>query len=632
MERRLAAVLTADVVGYSRLMGVDEAGTLAALKAHRAELIEPKAEQHSGRTIKLMGDGTLMEFPSVVDAVTFAIEVQCAMRERNGAIAEDKQIRFRVGINIGDVIIEGVDIYGDGVNVAARLEGLAEPGGICVARNVRNQIRDKLDLNLEDLGEVEVKNIARPIRVFRIILDDKAAAFVTPIAAPSAKPTDRQSKSIKKPWLAAAAAIAIFALAGGGVVWWQTRSTEGESAAVGQMAIPLPDKPSIAVLPFVNLSGDAEQDYFVDGFTNAIITNLSKFPELFVIASNSVFTYKGKAVRINEVGRQLGVRYVLEGSFQRGADTLSVHAQLIEAATESHVWAQQYDVAPEEIFAVQDDLSRQIANTLVTTVEGLAQSAVRGKDPTTLAAYDLFLRASKYRFGKEALEEATRLLERAIELDPDFDEAYSELSWRYLSLWRHGLADDPDEALRRSREAARKAIDLDQQDYRSHFALGTLSLFADQDHDLALAEYQKAIELNPNQADVLAMMTILTAFMGRAEEAVDWIEKAKRLNPLHPVWYDWNGSFGYYMARDYNNALIGAKKTVAVYPKSISAFRILAATYSEMGRMDDAKEIARQILEIDPAFTLSSIRNTPFQHDADRERYFGALHKAGLPN
>ena len=429
MERRLAAVLTADVVGYSRLMGVDEAGTLAALKAHRAELIEPKAEQHSGRTIKLMGDGTLMEFPSVVDAVTFAIEVQCAMRERNGAIAEDKQIRFRVGINIGDVIIEGVDIYGDGVNVAARLEGLAESGGICVARNVRNQIRDKLDLNLEDLGEVEVKNIARPIRVFRIVLDDKAAAFVTPITAPSAKPTDRQSKSIKKPWLAAAAAIAIFALAGGGVVWWQTRSPDAELSPAGQMAMPLPDKPSIAVLPFVNLSGDAEQDYFVDGFTNAIITNLSKFPELFVIASNSVFTYKGKAVRINEVGRQLGVRYVLEGSFQRGADTLSVHAQLIEAATESHVWAQQYDVAPEEIFAVQDDLSRQIANTLVTTVEGLAQSAVRGKDPTTLAAYDLFLRASKYRFGKEALEEATRLLERAIELDPDFDEAYSELSW-----------------------------------------------------------------------------------------------------------------------------------------------------------------------------------------------------------
>ncbi len=632
MERRLAAVLTADVVGYSRLMGVDEAGTLAALKAHRAELIEPKAEQHSGRTIKLMGDGTLMEFPSVVDAVTFAIEVQCAMRERNGAIAEDKQIRFRVGINIGDVIIEGVDIYGDGVNVAARLEGLAEPGGICVARNVRNQIRDKLDLNLQDLGEVEVKNIARPIRVFRIILDDKAAAFVTPIAAPSAKPTSRHPTSMRKQWLAAAVAIAILAIAGGGVVWWQTRSPDAELSPAGQMAMPLPDKPSVAILPFANLSGDAEQDYFVDGFTNAIITNLSKFPELFVIASNSVFTYKGKAVRINEVGRQLGVRYVLEGSLQRGADKISVHAQLIEAATETHVWAQQYDVAPEEIFAVQDDLSRQITSTLFATVIDLAQTAALAKDPTTLAAYELYLRASKFRGAKEALEESARLLERVIELDPGFDEAYSMLSWRYLNLWRNRLADDPDEALRRAREAARKAIALDQQDYRSHWAMGTLYLYADQDHALALAEYEKAISISPNQADVLAMMSIVTVFMGRGEEAVEWIEKAKRLNPHHPVWYDWNGSFVYYTARDYEKSLIGAKKTLSVYPKSLSVLRILAATYAEMGRMDDAKEIARRITEINPAFTISSIRNTPFQHDADRQRYFGALHKAGLPN
>jgi TolB-like protein/class 3 adenylate cyclase len=632
MVRRLAAVLTADVVGYSRLMGVDEAATLAALKEHRTELIEPKSEQYSGRTIKLMGDGTLMEFPSVVDAVTFAIDVQCTVRERNRAVPEDQQIRYRVGINIGDVIIEGDDIYGDGVNVAARLEALAEPGGICVARNVRNQIRDKLDLNLEDLGEVEVKNIARPVRAFRIVLDDKAAVFVTPIAAHTAKPRNGQPKSTKKGWLAAAAAIAIFAIAGGGVAWWQSRSPDGGLDATGQMAMPLPDKPSIAVLPFTNLSGDADQDYFVDGFTNAIITNLSEFPELFVIASNSVFTYKGKAVRINEVGRQLGVRYVLEGSFQRGADKISVHAQLIEAATETHVWAQQYDVTPEEIFAVQDDLSRQIATTLLATVIDLVQTAALRKDPTTLAAYELYLRASKFRGTKEALEESARLLERVIELDPGFDEAYSTLSWRYLNLWRNRLTDDPDETLRRAREAAHKAIALDQQDYRSHWALGTLYLYADQDHDLALAEYEKAISLCPNQADVLAMMSLVTAFMGRTEEAVDWIEKAKRLNPLHPVWYDWNGSFTYYMAREYENALIAAKKTIAIYPKALSAMRILAATYVEMGRMDDAKEIARQILEINPEITISSIRNTPFQHDSDRERYYAALHEAGLPN
>lgn len=268
----------------------------------------------------------------------------------------------------------------------------------------------------------------------------------------------------------------------------------------------------------------------------------------------------------------------------------------------------------------------------MATVIDLAQTAALRKDPTTLAAYDLYLRASRFRVTKEAFEESARLLERAIELDPDFDEAYSALSWAYLHLWRYRLADDPDEALRRAREAAHKAIALDQQDYRSHWALGTLSLFADQDHDLAVAEYVKAISLNPNQADVLAMMSLLMAFMGRAEEAVDWIEKAKRLNPHYLVWYDWNASFAYYMARDYENALIAAKKTIAVHPKSLSALRVLAATYVEMDRMDDAKEIARQILEINPEFTISSIRNAPFQHDSDRERYYAALHKAGLPS
>ena len=629
MERRLAAILAADVVGYSRLMGKDEAATLAALKADRAELIDPKANQYNGRTIKLMGDGALMEFPSVVEAVAFAVEVQLAMRARNADLPEDRRIHYRIGINIGDIIVEGDDIYGDGVNIAARLEALAEPGGICVRRNVRNQVRDKLDLDYEDRGEIEVKNIARPIRVFSVVLDDKAEALVTPVvvAPVVAAPIETGHRR----WLAMAAVLVLGLVAAGGLAWWQPWVPIPEPISAEAMALPLPDKPSIAVLPFANLSGDAEQDYFVDGFTNAIITNLSKFPEFFVIASNSVFTYRGKPVRVSNVGRELGVRYVLEGSFQRVADKVSVHAQLIEAANESHIWAQRYDVAPEEIFDIQNDLSQVIASTLAASVINLETSKVLTKDVTTLAAYELFLRASKYKDGKAEVEENVRLLERAIELDPDFHEAYSELAWRYLNLWQFRLADDPDAALKRARESARKAVSLDQNDYRSHWALGQIALVADQDHDFALAEYEKAIALSPNQADVIAMMSIVMSFSGRAEEGVEWLEKAKRLNPYHPVWYDWNAGFVYFMARDYEKAVLGAKKTLAVYPKQISARRILIAAYVETGRMEDAKKVAQEILEIDPGFTLSSVRATPFQHAVDRDRYYGALRQAGLP-
>ncbi len=336
-------------------------------------------------------------------------------------------------------------------------------------------------------------------------------------------------------------------------------------------------------------------------------------------------------MRVDVVGRELGVRYVLEGSLQRLADKISVHAQLIEAADERHVWAEQYDVAPEELFAVQKDLTQQITSTLAAKVIDLAYATVAKKDETTLQAYDLFLRASRTKYGKQAYEEDIRLFERAIELDPEFGEAYAVISWGYLNLWRFGLADDPARALRRARESATKAIALDQQDYRSHWTLGTLYLWADQDHDLALAEYEKAVSLNPNRADVIAMMSLVKAFMGRAREATVLIEKAKRLNPYHPVWYDWNGGFVYYMARDYDKALLGAKKTLAVYPTQLPARRILVATYVDMGRLEEARKVAQEILEIDPAFRLSSVLNTPFQNQADRDRYFEALQKAGLP-
>ncbi len=304
MERRLTTILATDVVGYSRLMGEDEAGTLVALQVHRAELFDPKISQYNGRTIKLMGDGALIEFPSVVDAVIFAVEVQCAMRDRNQSVPKDKQIVFRIGINLGDVIIEGDDIYGDGVNVAARLEGLADPGGICLRRAVRNQVRDKLDLDFEDLGEIEVKNIARPVRVFRVILDDKAAALATPVLDMPAQPARGR-------WPAIAAGLALSVVVVAGLVWWQPWAPKVEPASVERMALPLPDKPSIAVLPFDNMSGNVEQDYFADGMTEDLITDLSKVSGLFVISRNSTFTYKDKPVEVRQVAVDLGVRYVL---------------------------------------------------------------------------------------------------------------------------------------------------------------------------------------------------------------------------------------------------------------------------------------------------------------------------------
>lgn len=323
---------------------------------------------------------------------------------------------------------------------------------------------------------------------------------------------------------------------------------------------------------------------------------------------------------------------MLEGSFQRAADKISVHAQLIDATNDSHIWAQQYDTAPEEIFYVQNDLSRQIASTLAATVINLEYLEASAKDATTLAAYDLYLRAYKDKYGKAAVEEQVRLLERAIELDPDFYAAYSILAWRYMNLWQFRLADDPNMALKRAREAAQKVVSLNQNDYRGHWALGHIALFADQDHEFAIAEYEKAIALNPSQADVLSMMSVVMTFSGRNEEAVGWIEKAMRLNPYHPFWYDWNAGLVHLMARNYDKAIIGAKKTLAAYPKQISARRILIAAYVESDRMEDAKKVAQEILEIDPGFTLSSVRNAPFQHEADRERYFGALRSAGLPH
>ncbi|MEE9479700.1 MAG: adenylate/guanylate cyclase domain-containing protein, partial [Kiloniellales bacterium] len=418
MERRLTTILAADVVGYSRLMGEDEAGTLVALKAHREAAINPKIAAHNGRIVKLMGDGLLTEFASVVEAVACAVEIQGAMAERNAEVPEDRRIQFRIGINVGDVMVEGDDIYGDGVNIAARLEGLAEPGGICVARNVFNQVKGKIDTAFEDLGEKEVKNIAEPVQVYRVSLSlPETAALKTGKTAPT---------------------------------------------------LALPDKPSIAVLPFDNMSGDPDQAYFSDGMTEDIITELARFRSLFVIARNSSFAFRDRTTDVAEIGRQLGVQYVVEGSVRKAGNRVRVTAQLIDAATANHIWAERYDRDLDDIFAVQDEVVRTVVATLAGRLEQAGRESAKQKPPSNLGAYDFFLRGRNHFYHMTCSDNRTaqEMFAKAIELDPGYAPAHAGLAKSNFLDWFGGWSADLQASRQRGVALAEKAVALDDTDSR----------------------------------------------------------------------------------------------------------------------------------------------------------------------
>ena len=531
MERRLAAILAADVVGYTRLMGADEEGTLAALRALRAELIDPRIAGHNGRLVKLMGDGALVEFASVVDALRCAAEIQRAMAAHNADIPEDRRIVLRIGINLGDIIVEGEDIYGDGVNVAARLEGLAEPGGICISRSVFDQVKGKVDLGFEYQGEQEVKNIADPVPVYRVLPDGEAAGEAP--AAP-AKPRGTWRR------LAMAAAVVLVAVASI-LAWQRPWEPRVEPANIENMAFPLPEKPSIAVLSFDNLSGDPEQDYFADGMTEDIITGLSRFPDLFVVARNSTFSYKGRQVPVKQVAEELGVRYVLEGSVQKAGSTVRVTAQLIDATTGRHLWAENYDRKLADVFAVRDEVTRTIIATMMGDTGELTRAEIERasrKDTESLAAYELVLRGLDIwlRFTPEANAEAASLFEKAIALDPAYARAYAVLAWVRLNEFRWNWSDSPERSIELALDLARKSVELDAADDWSQWALGVVYLYMRQ-HDEAMVAYERAIELNPNYADLLAHSGFLMVYVGRPEEAIARVTTAMRLNPYYPPWY-----------------------------------------------------------------------------------------------
>ncbi len=618
VERKLAAILAADVAGYSQLMGKDEIGTRVHFNGHLNELINPSIAKSRGRLVKTTGDGILVEFASVVDAVQCAVEIQQGVTERNENIPHDQRIEFRIGINLGDVIVEGDDIHGDGVNVAARLEGLAEPGEICISRAARDQIRDKLGYGLEDMGEVRVKNISRPVRAFRVLKD----------GATVNRHFDFRLKKQGR-WLAASLLVA--AIVGVGFWWWQPWSKWVQPARPDRIAFPLPDKPSIAILPFTNLSGDPKQDYFAEGFTEDLITNIAQSKELFVIARNSSFTYKGRSVKIRQVAEELGVRYVLEGSIRRIGEEIRITAQLIDATNGAHVWAKQYDNPIAKLFDVQDELSRVIAASLLVNIGKSDLAKASQKRPNDHSAYDYMLQAREKNnvSGKEALLEARSLAELAIAIDPNYAAAYVELgrtyNRAYINRW------EGPEALEQAYDVARKAVELDPLSSAAHELLGRIFLRRRQ-HSVAIAAIERAITLDPNRSDNYASLADVLTFANRAEEATKLMYKSMRLNPFYPPRYNMYLGRAYYFAKQFDKAAAELENCAARAPKRRSCFMYLIPAYAELGELTDAKRSTEKLLNLAPKFaiTTSVEKHLPFVPTA-MQFYLKGLRKAGVP-
>ncbi|MDJ0947417.1 MAG: adenylate/guanylate cyclase domain-containing protein [Alphaproteobacteria bacterium] len=582
--RRLAAVLAADVVGYSRLMGADEEGTLAALKAHRRELIDPLIAQHKGRIVKTTGDGILIEFASVVDAVRCAIVVQHGMVERNAGVDESRRIRFRVGINVGDVIIDEDDIFGDGVNVAARLEALAEPGEICVSGTVREHVGEKLPVQFADLGEHTVKNIARPIHVYRI--DSRA----------------------------------------------DTDPVQEDKAASEVLAVP--DRPSIAVLPFANMSGDPEQEYFADGMVEDIITGLSRINWLFVIARNSSFVYKGQAVDIKQAGRKLGVRYILEGSVRKAANRVRVTGQLVEAETGQHVWAHRYDRDFDDIFAIQDELTINVVAAIEPSLRQAEIDRVRRKRPDNLQAYDLLLRALPHVYPAmpDGASEALPILKRALDLEPDYALAHGFAAWSHEILYARGGGDEENRngAIRHAQAAIGHGRDDAMALSLGGFVMGLVA----HDREIARQAIEAALALSPSCAIAYNLGSVVMAFAGDGERAIEWGERAIRLSPVDPMNYaPWLSiTLAQFQRGAYEAASEAAHKTFQANPDWSSAHFLLAATDAKLGRLDEAKAAAMRVLELQPGFTISKLCASFDIHPSIADPLSEALGAAGLPS
>jgi adenylate cyclase len=580
LERRLAAILAADVVGYSRLMGEDETGTLERLKSLRRELVQPKIMERMGRIVKLMGDGLLAEFPSVVEAVGCAVDIQQGMAGKEADLPDERRIRLRIGVNLGDIIVEGSDIYGDGVNVAARLEGLAEPGGICISSKVYEEVRTKLSTVFEDLGEQEVKNIAEPVRVYR---------------------------------------------------WTDAAADPMPGTAGAEDALPLPDKPSIAVLPFTNMSGDPEQEYFSDGITEDIITELTRFPSLFVIARNSSFAYKGQSVNVGKIGQELGVAYVVEGSVRKAGNRVRITAQLVEAESGNHLWAERYDRELEDIFAVQDEVVREIAAAVPGQLDAIAAQRARRRQVKNLTAYDYVLRGEWHLNQEYASPDAVPLFEKALEIDPQCARAYTWLAdFHAYSVFRDGASIE--EAARMARSLAERALQIDPADPAVQ-AIAAEAYYMVGEPDLARRHIEIAIKLNPNSYVVMRFAAYVFAALGDHEEGLRWLNRLSRHDPaVSSGDAHREGYFDlFYMARRYEDAIEAFRGWRNPQPHM---YLELAAAFAQVDRIDDVRTTMAQFERIRPEgfdavkVAHSQARTCARQEDADH--WLEGYRKAGL--
>jgi adenylate cyclase len=551
------------------------------------------------------------------------------MRERNAGVPEDQRIVYRVGINVGDIIVEDDDIYGDGVNVAARLEGLAEPGGSCVRRNVRNQVRDKVELDFDDLGEVEVKNIARAVRVFRIVLNDKAKRLVTPIVLASVA-------TGRKRWPVIASMLALSILVASGLVLWHLWAPKIDQASLQRMALPLPDKPSIAVLPFANLGGDPEQDYFADGLTDDLITDLSKISGLFVIARNSVFTYKGKVVNVSEVARELGVRYVLEGSARREGATVRINAQLIDGRTGGHVWAERYDGAFEDIFALQDQVIGQIVEQLKVQLSVAEQGRIARIPTQNLEAYDNYLRAEEegyYVADTARYRKTLGFYKKAIKLDPEFADAYAGYARTLVEVLRRGYDNLLGGAVARkgAYDAAGRALQFDPQNARALAVLAILQML-DSRHNEAIVSARRAVTFSPNSAEAQINLGLVLTYAGQSQEAVKAVESAIRLNPKSEPGVHLLAGVVFYFDRQYEQAVASLQESRTDSSTSEIALEFLATSYAYLERPDDAKAMRDSLQDLFPSLSLAYYRLSyqHFKRKEDLDHHLEGLRKAGV--
>ena len=621
-KRKLSGILSADAVGYSRLMRENEAATILAL-AESKELMNGLIQQFCGHIVDAPGDNLLAEFASIVDAVECAVEIQKGLKAKNADVPENRKMEFRIGINLGDIVEEEERIYGDGVNVAARIEGLADAGGICISRTAFDQVKEKLKLGYEYLGAHSVKNIAEPVRVYRVLMEPKDAGKVI---------GEKKSKPSHWRWAAIGGVLVLIIVAGIFAIWNFYFRPAFEPASVEKMAFPLPDKPSIAVLPFVNMSDDPKQEFFCDGITEEIITGLSKVPELFVIARNSSFTYKGKPTKVQQVAQDLGVRYVLEGSVRKSQENLRIAAQLVDALKGHHLWTDRWDRELKDVFAIQDEITMKITTAIQVKLTSKAQARIVAKGTNNLDAYLKVLEANENvaRFNKEGNVLARQLAKEGIDMDPNYAFAYTILGKTHMFDVLLGTSSSPRQSIARAIELAQRSISIDESLGRARGLLGFLYTMTGQ-HEKGIMEAEKAVALEPNSDLAHQYLGLALRFGGRPNDAIPVIKKAIRLNPFAPSTYIFNLGLSYLFSGQYEQAIEECKKATTREPDNFGAQLALTVAYSLSGRDEEAHATASEVLRLNPKFSVAYYSKTlKYKNQTDRDRFIGALRKAGL--